>query len=120
MSKQRGEKRYGPPIYVIMMMEKSGDKTIIYESGKDSGFPDVGCTDYSGFYYDYKDAVEAMHENSCDLHEGVFGYGFILEHQPGLYCNTASSSCRTYFEWDAARGGFFEKVEPEKLKVLAF
>ena len=120
MSKKKGEKRYGPPIYTIMMMEKSGADTYIYESGKDSGFPDVGCTDYAGFFYYYEDAVEAMHENLYDLRESAYNYGFILEHRPGLYQNSADNTCRTYFVWDADRGGFFEKDEPALLSVLAF
>lgn len=112
--------KYGPPIYAIMMMEKSGVDTLIYESGKDSGFPDVGCTDYAGFYYYIEDAVAAMHENRCDLRESVYNYGFILVHYPGLYCNSADAGDRIYFEWDAARCGFFEKEEPANLRALAF
>ncbi len=106
------------PIYSIMLMEKSGAETIKYDSGKDSGMPDTGTTDYPGFYYSLEDALHAMHENICDIRECVYDYGYVLRHLPGMYGNLAGSSDRIYFKWDEARKGYYEADEPELMKML--
>ena len=108
------------PIYCIMVMEKSGAETLKYESGKDSGFPDVGETDYPGFYYDVNEAIDTMHNNTCDIREGIYNYGLVLKHYPGMYGNTAGSASRIYFKWDPDRDGYFETEEPPLLELLAF
>lgn len=108
------------PIYVVMVMEKSGTDTIKYDNGKDSGFPDVGEVDYPGFYYDYEDALYAMHNNTCDIREGIYNYGFILKHFPGMYCNSAEKGSRVYFEWDQNLQGYYEVSEPNLLELLSF
>lgn len=108
------------PIYVIMVMEKSGADTIKYESGKDSGFPDTGSTNYCGFYYSIEDAIHAMHTNKCDLRECVYNYGYVLRHMPGMYCNSADADDRIYFKWDDERQGYFESDEPAIMRRIEF
>jgi len=100
------------PIYRILLFSK------IPEESK-NGWPDCGTQDDVGFYYEYETAVQAMHENWCDIQEGMFHAGFILEHRPGLYVSTTSDN-RTYFEWDKEKNGFFEAKEPECLKHFSF
>ena len=100
-------------IYEIMLMEKKQAKTDKH------GFPDMGTTDFPGYFLDYEIAVEAMHENACDIRETVFDAGFILKKKEGLY-NCCGSDERTYFEWDPDREGYFETEEPEAYKHIAY
>ena len=106
-------------IYEIMMCSNSGADTIIYESGKDSGFPDLGACSTVGFYHELENAIDAMHENGCDIRECVYNYGFVLKRRPGLY-NLCGQYERIYFKWDEDRQGFYEAEEPERLKIIAF
>ena len=101
------------PIYQIMMMENSGAEFDIY------GWPNIGTTVYVGFYHYIQNAIDAMHENRCDIRECVYNYGFVLTHKPGLY-NPAGSYDRIYFKWDEEKQGFYEAPEPETLGVYSF
>ena len=107
------------PIYEIYMLEKSGAKTRIYDTGKDSGFPDTGCEASMGFYYSLEDAIEAMHTNACDIRECVYDYGFVLRRMPGLYQSVGHKD-RIYFTYDSEKDGFFEAEEPALLHILAY
>lgn len=100
------------PIYRIMMQEFSGEE-------KANGWPDSGCQKDMGFYYDKKDAIEAMHENACDIRECIFDYGYVIEQHEGLY-DFIGSDRRIYFKWDEEKHGFFEAEEPEAMKRLSF
>ena len=106
------------PIYVIMMMEKSGEDPVISKSGKNLGWPDLGCTAEMGFYHEMADAIEAMHENACDIRECCYDYGFVLKQTPGLYSNVGKDD-RIYFKWDDNKQGFYETEEPKRLGILA-
>ena len=100
------------PIYRIILFSK-------IPTLDERGWPDCGTQDDVGFYYEYETAVQAMHENWCDIHECTFMAGFILIHFPGLY-ESATKEHRTYFEWDEERGGFFEKEEPECFEHFSY
>jgi len=113
--KKKGEDSddfYRQPIYRIVMQEKSGADT-------KNGWPDTGCQDDMGFYYKKEDAIEAMHENACDIRECVYNYGYVIEQMPGLYTCPGHES-RIYFAWDEKKKGFFETEEPENMKCLSF
>ena len=113
------EKAHGAqPIYRIMMMSKSGADPIVYETGKNSGFPDTGYKVEMGFYYDKDLAIEAMHRNGCDIRECCYNYGYVIMQLPGLY-QSAGSDERQYFKWDEDRQGFFEAEEPELMRFMA-
>lgn len=100
------------PIYRIMMQEYSGAEL-------KNGWPNTGCQADMGFYYDKQDAIDAMHENACDIRECVYDYGFVIEQMPGLY-DAPGYWRRIYFKWDNERGGFFEAEEPEQTRYLSF
>lgn len=100
------------PIYRIMMQEYSGDATA-------NGWPITGYQKDMGFYYDKQDAIEAMHENACDIRECLFDCGYVIEQHEGLY-DCPGSDRRIYFKWDEDRKGFYEAEEPEAMKRLSF
>ena len=101
------------PIYRVMMQEKSGADL------KENGFPDTGIQIDFGFYYKKQDAIDAMHENACDIRECVYDYGFVIEQREGLY-EYPTREGRIYFKWDENRQGFYEAEEPEAMKYFAF
>ena len=103
------------PIYEIFMMQNDGST----EEGTDQVWPQFGTTSTVGFYFDIEDAVEALHENSCDVRECVFNYAFVLARLPGLY-DSVSVERRIFFSWDEEKKGFYETEEPENLKLLCF
>lgn len=105
-------------IYVLKLMEKSGADQLVYDNGKESGFPDTGCMYSPGFYYDLNDAIEAMHENAADIRECCYNYGFVIRLYPGMY-NSACKDNRIYFAWDDNKKGFFEADEPELFGIIA-
>jgi len=100
------------PIYRILLFSK-------IPTLDEHSWPDCGTTDDVGFYYEYETAVQAMHENWCNIQGYMFEAGFILTHYPGLY-EAATSENRTYFEWDEERDGFFEKEEPNCFKYWSY
>ena len=105
------------PIYEILMFEHP-DKELIYPSGKHSGFPDMGATSTSGFYYDINDAIQAVEEDRCGLRETIYDAAFILCRFCGLF-QTVSSEFRMYFIWDADKEGYIQKEEPIIFKHIA-
>lgn len=100
------------PIYRIMMQEYSGNAT-------SNCWAVTGQQKDMGFYYDKQDAIDAMHENACDIRECLFDYGYVIEQHEGLY-DCPGSEQRIYFKWDKDRKGFFEAKEPEAMKRLSF
>ena len=106
------------PIYAIYVAEKSGADPVISKTGKNLGFPDLGCTALMGFYYEKKDAIKAMHNNAADIRECVYNYGFVVKWRPGLY-SSAGREDRIYFKWDDEKKGFYEADEPDLLRILA-
>lgn len=117
---QNGEKPVS--IFEIMLFHYP-DKELIYyhkqEGEVHSGYPDTGCTDHMGFYYNLDTAIKAMNENWCDIQETIYRAGFILCRFPGLY-NCALTEHRMYFLWDEERKGFFEAEEPKIFEHVAY
>ena len=106
------------PIFIIMVFENPS-KELIYQNGKHSGFPDLGCSADMGFYYDLDDAIMTINTNSGDIRETVYDAGFILCHFPGLY-QAASTDERMYFVWDEDKQGYFQQEEPEIFRHCAY
>ena len=104
------------PIYEIALFRHPDKELLIKRDGMwvGSGYPDADM-DVMGYYYDLDTAVQAMHENWCDIQETIFKAGFILCRFPGLY-NCVQKVTRLYFLWDEERQGFFEADEPEIFK----
>ena len=117
-----GKERYKcSPIFEIWLFEKPNNEMIYHKPEGDikSGFPDTGCFDYIGFYYELNTAIQAMNENWCDIQDAYYYAGFILCRFPGLY-DCAGDNQRMYFLWDNERQGFFEAEEPEIFKHIAY
>ena len=109
------------PIFEIWLFEKSNHEMVYHKPEGDikSGFPDTGCFDYMGFYYELETALQAMNENWCDIQDACYYAGFILCRFPGLY-NCVGEGQRIYFLWDNERQGFFEAEEPENFKHIGY
>lgn len=118
--KYKDENNNAPnPIFEIMLFEYP-DKEMTYPTSRGnvySGWPDTGCIDHVGFYYELDTAIQAMNENWCDIQETCYYAGFILCRFPGLYYAATS---RMYFLWDKEKKGFFEAEEPEIFKHVAY
>ena len=99
------------PIFEILLFEK------VVEGG--FSFPEVGCEDHPGFYYELDTAIRAMNENWADIQDHAFHAGFILCRLPGLYQGVTTNQ-RMYFVWDRDKEGFFQQEEPEIFKHLAY
>ena len=112
---------YTKPIFEIMLFEKPNEEMIYHKPNGDekSGFPDTGCIDHPGFYYELCTAIQAMNENWCDIQDHAFYAGFILCHFPGMY-ECATTEQRMYFIWDKEKQGFFQTEEPEIFKYIAY
>lgn len=108
------------PIFEIVLFEHPCKELVFEKDGKQlpSGYPDANLNNM-GFYYELDAAVEAMHENRCDIRETVFQAGFILCRFPGLYYAVTSDS-RIYYLWDNEKNGFYESEEPELFKHVAY
>lgn len=108
------------PIFEIVLFEHPNKELIYEKDGRPapSGWPDADLNNM-GFYYELDTAVQAMHENWCDIQETCFHAGFILCRFPGLYVSCGPEQ-RIYFVWDEHRGGFFEADEPDIFKHVAY
>lgn len=109
------------PIFEIMVFEYP-NKELIYhkpEGEVHSGYPDTGCADHMGFYYELDTAIQAMNENWCDIQETVYHAGFILCRFPGVYYTSLPNS-RMYFLWNEEKKGFFEAEEPKIFEHVAY
>ena len=67
------------------------------------------------YYTEYQMAVNALHENRTDLHEGCYEYALIEKIGPGII---ALCEERQWFKWDKEKRGYFEIEEPECVKHL--
>lgn len=105
------------PIYEIVLFEKL--REWVTNDGKGSGMADTSHFNNMGFYYELDSAIDAMHENRCDIRETVFNYGFILVHWPGMYNNSSGDYERMFFKWDEEKQGFYEAEEPALFEHLA-
>jgi hypothetical protein len=107
------------PIFEIMLFEYPNKEMIYHKPEGDvlSGWPDTGCVDHVGFYYELDTAIQTMNENWGDIQETCYHAGFILCRFPGLY---QAAIHRIYFLWNEEKKGFFEAEEPEIFKHVAY
>ena len=68
-----------------------------------------------GYYPEHQMAVNALHENRTDLHEGCYEYALIEKIGPGICAHCEE---RQWFKWDKEKRGYFEIEEPECVKHL--
>lgn len=106
------------PIYRIFMMQYADKEKIYEKTGKKSGYPDMGCTEDVGFYYDLDNAINALENNSCDIREYLYDAAFILKTYEGLY-DCVSTESRIYFKWNEEKQGFFQEEEPKIFACIA-
>lgn len=78
-------------------------------------FAEFGDQRTWGYYPEYEWAVEALHENRTDMHEGCYEYAVIEKIDYGI-CAIADE--RQWFKWDKDKYGYFEIEEPECVKHL--
>lgn len=78
-------------------------------------FAEFGDQRTWGYYPEHEWAVNALHENWTDMHEGCYEYAVIERIDYGI-CAIADE--RQWFKWDAERHGYFEIEEPECVKHL--
>ena len=107
------------PIFEIMVFEHP-NKKMTYPTSQGnvySGWPDTGCINHVGFYYELDTAIQAMNENWCNMQETCYYAGFIICRFPGLY---EAGTCRIYFLWNEEKKGFFEAEEPEIFQHMAY
>ena len=89
------------PAYFITCMEKNGTM-------KDKhGFDDLGSMRTFGFYYDLKDAREALNVNNCDMHEALYDYAIIEKMYPGIHPLCYDEGDFEWYKYDHERQGFF-------------
>ena len=96
------------PIYEIVMVSHC-------DNVDEYGLPDLGIIESVGFYYEYETAVQALHDNWCDIQDYRFYAAFIEKKFPGLY---PQSRTRQFFRWDEEERGFFEAIEPDFMKYF--
>lgn len=106
------------PIYRIFVFENP-DKEMVNSTGKPMGWPDTGALDDVGFYYEKETAIQALHENWCDIQDHCYYAAFLVKHLPGLY-PAVDKEDRIYFLWDEKRKGFFEAKEPKIFEHIAY
>lgn len=77
---------------------------------------DIGACRCFGYKETYEEAVEALHENSCDMFETIYMYAIIEKLGPYIH---PFPEMKQYFKYDFERDGFFEIDEPESTKNLS-
>ena len=78
------------------------------------GFVDFGSERTFGFKETFEKATKALHENYCDMHEGLYQYAIVEEiNTPTIHPDVDS---KQWFEFDENKEGFFEIEEPNLCK----
>lgn len=93
------------PIYMIYMMEKP---YFIDETG----WPNCGIKEFTGYYHEKESAIKAVEENWCDLQDHCFHAAEIDEIVPGLYPHPPQSKC-LFYEWNEKEEKFERKPFPK-------
>lgn len=83
--------------------------------GNIDGFGDTGDQRTWGFFENKEDAVDVLHRNATDMHEGYYDYAVIEEYEEGL-CPWAENY--QWFKYDESRDGYFEIDEPDCVKNI--
>ena len=105
------------PTWKILMIHKH-DQPLIFDDGRDSGFPDIDG-DCVGFFYREEEAVQAVLENWCDIQDMYYQAAYVIKNYPGIYQYAYSDADRRYFVWDREKQRFIETEEPERNRRIA-
>ena len=104
---------YSLPIYEIWLIDKIEPlKSAI--DGSDLDTADLSKLEKIAFYYKLSRAVDALHENWTDIHEGCYNHAFIACRFEGL-ANACGKEARMFFTWVPESKGFYEDEEPDIL-----
>ena len=79
----------------------------------DLGWPEFGTTRVFGFKKTWEEAIESLHNNTCDMYEYLYIYAVIEEMEPAIHPDVIR---RQFFKWDNEKEGFFEIEEPDFMK----
>jgi len=96
--------------YFVTCLEKNGSTTIIYPSGKDSGFSDFGKTMLYGFWKTKKEAIETIDKHTEEIMEDGYPYILIEEMEPGIH-PLCFEDKRSWLKYNA---GKYEEVDEVK------
>lgn len=80
-----------------------------------AGLGDTGEQRTWGFFENKEDAIDVLHRNVTDMHEGYYDYAVIEEYEEGIGCSTGN---RQWFKYDNNRDGYFEIDEPYCVKNI--
>lgn len=89
--------------------------TVFEKIPKSGGELDIGDHWIPGYFQEYGEAVQRLHENTYDMHECIYKYAVIEKIGTGIHPNVES---RQFFKYDKERNGFFEVGEPKTIKRL--
>lgn len=76
---------------------------------------DIGSSRCFGYKKTLKEAIKALHNNTCDMHEYLYSYAVIEKLGPYIHPDV---EMHQFFKFDPDRRGFYEIDDPEELKHL--
>lgn len=76
----------------------------------EKGWLRTGAQRTFGYYMERDVAIQALHENWCDMFEYLYEYAVIEAMREGIHCDVAEE---IWFQWDNERKGFFEIEKPD-------
>lgn len=76
----------------------------------DKGRLRTGASRVFGFYTKREDAIQAMHENWCDMFEYLYQYAVVEAMKEGIHCDVDEE---IWFQFDENKRGFFEIPKPD-------
>ena len=77
------------------------------------GFFDGGSSRCFGYYEMLYDALMALKENKCDMHEGIYWYAVIEKIGEGIHAMVEEEY---WFKYDREQDGFFEIKKPKETR----
>lgn len=77
----------------------------------------LGAQRTFGYYTNRDDAIQAMHENWCDMFECLYTYAVVEAMREGIHCDVDEE---IWFQWDDESKGFFEIPKPEAVIKSCF
>lgn len=93
------------PVYVIYMMTEPWHLD-------ETGWPNCGIREFTGFYHEKDVAIRAVEENWCDLQDKCFHAAEVCEIVPGLYPHPPQAKC-VFFEWNKKEEKFERRPFPK-------
>lgn len=81
---------------------------------RDDSF-DIGCSRCFGYKKTFEEAKEALHNNTCNMHEYLYKFAVIEKLGPYIHPEVEQHQ---FFKYDANKKGFFEIDDPKELNHL--